>query len=178
MVQIGSRTSQHFTGYPQRKRQSQMGRRKQRHPAVTPSDHPKMQLWDWDANATAGFDPRKIICSSHDQMACSKMKVSWKCSYGHEWMASLNHRTSQHPTGFPLCSKQLQMGSSNQRHPALTQTDHPMMFFWNWDANDTARSNPSKISRRSDKSWTKGLLVHFAQRAAPWPGQGVGLFKK
>ena len=93
--------------------------------------------------------------SPHDCMPGSGKKVIWKCYDGHEWEASIKHRTIGH-SGCPHCEKSSRLGKKQQRHPALTQSQHPMMQLWDWDANATAGLDPSKITCCSRKRahWT------------------------
>ena len=83
--------------------------------------------------------------SPHDYMLGSAKKVIWKCSDGHEWEASIVDRTIGH-SGCPHCEKSSRLGKKQQRHPALTQSQHPMMQLWDWDTNATAGFDPSKIT--------------------------------
>ena len=75
------------------------GKKKQHHPVLTQSDHPMLQFWDWDTNATAGFDPSKITCRS-------QKRTHWIChqcprGQPHRWQATVNAMYSS--TGCPMC---------------------------------------------------------------------------
>lgn len=52
-----------------------------------------LSQWHWDKNA--GIDPARIAPKSHK-------KVWWFCQYGHEWTATVAHRTGG--TGCPYCA--------------------------------------------------------------------------
>ncbi len=58
------------------------------------SDIPRlMEEWNWEKNV--GIDPKQITVGVN-------WKVWWKCSKGHEWQASPNHRNNGR--GCPYCS--------------------------------------------------------------------------
>ena len=61
--------------------------------------HPNLVTeWDYDKNNTLGIYPDQITYGSDK-------KVWWICQYGHEWQASINHRTNKsHPRGCPVCA--------------------------------------------------------------------------
>lgn len=45
-----------------------------------------MAEWDWEKNNELGYDPSKITYGS-------AKKVWWRCHKGHEWEATINHRS-------------------------------------------------------------------------------------
>lgn len=56
--------------------------------------------WDYEKNkAEFGLTPESVT-------AHSNKKVWWKCSRGHEWLSTIDHRTNGH--GCPTCSRHLQ----------------------------------------------------------------------
>ena len=51
-------------------------------------DNPALMAeWDWEKNSEFDYDPKKITYGS-------AIKVWWKCEKGHEWQASVSHRSS------------------------------------------------------------------------------------
>ncbi len=50
------------------------------------------------ANQALGWDPSKILFGSGK-------KLKWRCNLGHEWIAGVVSRTSDHQTGCPTCAK-------------------------------------------------------------------------
>lgn len=68
--------------------------------------NPKL-LKEWDYEKNGDLKPE-------DVMRGSKQKVWWKCSYGHSYFASLNHRTSANPTKCPVCNSGRQTSFAEQ----------------------------------------------------------------
>ena len=87
----------------------------------------------------------------HDYAVFSSKKVWWQCSHGHEWTARMYSRTCDH-SGCPCCDDQSRKGKKLQRHPTLTRlSHHPLMQFWDSEANGAAGLDPSKITCKSSK---------------------------
>jgi hypothetical protein len=56
-----------------------------------------MAEWNWEKNSELNFDPKTLTLGSNK-------KAWWKCSKGHEWQASIGHRSQGR--GCPYCSNQ------------------------------------------------------------------------
>ena len=98
MTSIKDRSIRH-SGCPHCNNQSKKGKKLQRHPTLTQSHHPMMQIWDLDANAAAGLDPSKITCKS-------SRRAHWICPNGstqqpHKWQTQVCHVHGG--TGCPWC---------------------------------------------------------------------------
>lgn len=90
-------------------------------------DEQLISEWNWEKNEALGYNPNKISYGS-------AIKVWWKCSEGHEWEASPNHRSRGR--GCPVCSglrrketlsKNLvaKRGSLEENDPKLASQWHP-----------------------------------------------------
>lgn len=67
--------------------------------------HPKIAAeWDYEKNAKKPFEV---------SYGCGK-KVWWKCSQGHSYQATVNHRTSQNGTNCPICNQGRQTSFAEQ----------------------------------------------------------------
>ena len=107
-----------------------------------------MQLWDWDANATAGFDPSKITCRSHKRAHW----ICHKCPRGqpHRWQATVN--CSYRGRGCPFCAskKVCVCNSLKSLHPGTAEE-------WDYNRNEnmledyTAKSHVSVWWRNSQR---------------------------
>ena len=80
-------------------------------------------LKEWDYSKNGDLDPKTLACRSGK-------KASWICAKGHEWDASITHRTSGGRkgggTGCPYCSNH-KVGSGNslmETHPHLVKQWH------------------------------------------------------
>ena len=126
IARIGHRTRRH-SQCPHCDDQSQKGKPQQRHPTLAQTDHPMMQLWDWDTNAAAGFDPSKITCRSNKRTHW----ICHNCSYGqpHRWQAAVKSLYSG--TGCPCCAgrKVCTCNSLKSLHPDLAKE-------WDYSKNE------------------------------------------
>jgi len=114
---------------------------RKRQPVLTDSQHPMMELWDWELNAQAGLDPSKITCRS-------AIKPNWTCSrcpkgQPHRWQAPVHQLFSG--TGCPYCSshRACKCNSLQSLHPRVAAE---WDFLRNPDTPDdcTASSNAEK----------------------------------
>jgi len=111
------------------------------------SDNPRlMSEWDWEKNNETGFNP-------HELTVGSERKVWWKCSYRHEWQASIANRYKGN--GCPYCSgKKVLVGYNDLQtmNPALSSE-------WNVERNGVLR--PLDFSANSGKKvWWKCSAGH------------------
>ena len=88
-------------------------------------------------------------CSPHDFTVGSGQKAWWRCKCGCEWEAAINSRTSL-GSGCPDCAL-ARSGSSQKRHPTLTESRHEMLQHWDWGLNEQAGLDPGKLKCRSRK---------------------------
>jgi hypothetical protein len=64
-----------------------------------------------------GWDPKKIT-------GRSGKSLSWKCNFGHTWNATVANRTSNRPTGCPVCKRRkVQVGINDlaSTHPSIAE---------------------------------------------------------
>ena len=97
--------------------------------------HPEVarQAWNWD--------PDKVTHGSDK-------KLSWRCSEGHEWLASPNSRTSKKITGCPICSgNKLLVGFNDlvTTHPQLSSQA------FGWDPISVSRGSRKKMEWKCDE---------------------------
>ena len=103
--------------------------------------------------------------TAHDYMARSNQIVIWQCELGHEWDAAIDSRTRKgNPSGCPVCAVE-RSKQPLKRHPSLTDSGHPMMQYWDWELNDNAGLDPSKITCMSHirANW----ICHCCPRKQP-----------
>ena len=95
--------------------------------------------WNYDKNN--GLTPSEVTPSSNK-------KVWWKCSKGHEWESTINHRTSGRRC--PYCFSKTVLKGYND-----LQTINPTLAKeWNYDKND--KLSPTEVMSNSDKKvWWK-----------------------
>ena len=88
--------------------------------------------------------------SPHDFAFKSSMKAWWQCECACEWEASISDRTG-HGSGCPDCAA-VRSGGIQKRHPTLTESQHEMLQLWDWDLNEEAGLDLSKLRCRSGKT--------------------------
>ena len=112
----------------------------------------------------------------HDFTAASAKRVTWECCHGHEWKTTIKHRTINQ-SGCPWCQKLSVVGKTQQHCPTLTQSQHPMMQYWDWETNATAGFDPSRITCHSTKRthW----ICHECPRGQPhrWQATASHVYK-
>ena len=82
-----------------------------------------MSEWNWEKNNELNFDPITLTLGSGK-------KVWWKCSKGHEWLATINSRKGG--IGCPYCSGRFAVKGQNDLqtvNPALAKE-------WNYNKNN------------------------------------------
>ena len=87
--------------------------------------------------------------SPHDFTVGSNKKAWWRCNCGCEWEAAIISRTGL-GTGCPDCAA-IRKSGVRKSHPALTESQHDMIRCWDWDLNEEAGLDPSKLRCRSHK---------------------------
>ena len=93
-----------------------------------------MAEWDWDRNLS--ITPSQLTLGSD-------IKAWWKCNNGHEWYASIAHRT--HGRGCPYCSNKKVLRGYND-----LQTCNPTLSNeWHYDNNNGL--TPADVTPSSDK---------------------------
>ena len=81
-----------------------------------------MAEWNWEKNNEVGLNPNVLTLGSNK-------KAWWKCSKGHEWVASIVHRNNGR--GCPYCSSQKVLKGFND-----LQTINPNLAAeWNYEKN-------------------------------------------
>lgn len=105
-----------------------------------------MAEWNWEKNNDLGFDPKTLTLGSDK-------KVWWKCNKGHEWQASIGHRS--HGRGCPFCSNKKVLSGYND-----LQTINPTLSEeWNYENNNGL--TPGDVTPSSDKKvWWKCSKGH------------------
>lgn len=104
--------------------------------------NPKLaQEWNYTKNDE--LTPEKITSGS-------SKKVWWKCSQGHEWIASISARNGKDSIGCPYCTNQKVLAGYND-----LATTHPFILDeWNYDKN--AETLPTNVVAGSTKKvWWK-----------------------
>ena len=94
--------------------------------------------WNYNKNKTT---PSMVF-------AKSPKKVWWKCSYGHEWEASLNSRSNG--SGCPYCSNHKILSGYND----LATTNPELLKEWNYEKNGNLK--PTEVAAGSHNTvWWK-----------------------
>ena len=73
----------------------------------------------------------------------SGRKALWRCKCGCEWEATISLRTGL-GSGCPDCAADKRRRNW-KRHPTLTESQHEMLQLWDWDMNEQAGLDPSKL---------------------------------
>lgn len=105
-----------------------------------------MAEWNWEKNDKLGFDP-KILTLGSDK------KVWWVCNTGHEWQASIGHRSRG--CRCPYCSNKKVLSGYND-----LQTVNPTLAKeWNYEKNNGL--TPTNVTPSSNKKvWWKCSKGH------------------
>ncbi len=102
-----------------------------------------------------GWDPSEVTFGS-------KMQKSWKCKFGHEWMAKVYVRSNG--VGCPVCgNRQLLVGFND----LATTHPHLVLEVWGWDAT-------SVIATSQDKANWKCSFGHIWSAEIKSRGYGAG----
>ena len=119
-----------------------------------------MAEWNWDKNNKLNFEPETLTLGSGK-------KVWWKCSKGHEWLATINSRKGG--IGCPYCSGRFAVKGQND-----LQTVNPILAKeWNYDKNNGL--TPTDVLPNSDKKvWWKCSKGHEWQTTIAGRNNGSG----
>ena len=93
---------------------------------------------EWDYSANGELDPKIIYYKS------SKVRVHWKCQFGHQWETKLCSRV-EHNTGCPVCAGNMVLSGFNDLLSGFPQ----VAAEWNYERNGSLL--PSEVSRYSTK---------------------------
>ena len=111
-------------------------------------------LDEWDYSKNTGIKPTNITAG------CNR-KVWWKCAMGHEWQASINHRTRCR--GCPFCSAKI--GAQKAKRTRLSNkgslfdTNPELIEEWNYQKNKDLDPN-NFMAGSHVKVWWKCSLGH------------------
>ena len=119
-----------------------------------------MAEWDWEKNNELGFDPKTLTLGSDK-------KVWWICNKGHEWQASIGHRSRGR--GCPYCSNKKVLSGYND-----LQTVNPTLAKeWNYEKNNGL--TPADVTPSNDKKvWWKCSKGHEWQATIGSRNRGSG----
>jgi len=88
------------------------------------------------AKEADGWDPRTVVAGSNK-------KLSWKCSEGHTYLASIGNRTKSNKTGCPICSNQKVLAGFNDlktKFPSIAKEAD------GWDPSTVVAGSNKKFS--------------------------------
>ena len=98
-----------------------------------------MAEWDWEENEKMNFNPHLLTLGSHKN-------VSWKCSKGHTWKATIKNRNNG--TGCPYCSNRKVLKGYND----LITLNPLLAKEWNYNLNGNLL--PEHVTAKSEaKVW-------------------------
>ena len=119
-----------------------------------------MAEWNWEKNDKLGFDP-KILTLGSDK------KVWWVCNTGHEWQASIGHRSRG--CRCPYCSNKKVLSGYND-----LQTVNPTLAKeWNYEKNNGL--TPADVTPSNDKKvWWECSKGHEWQATIGSRNRGSG----
>ena len=105
-------------------------------------DNPTLMAeWNWEKNNELGLDPKTLTCGSGK-------KVWWKCTKGHEWLATIDSRNRGN--GCPYCSNHKVLNGYND----LATLNPKLANEWNYEKNGDLR--PENFAPNSNiKVWWK-----------------------
>ena len=112
------------------------------------SEYPEL-LGEWNYRLNVDVSPEDLTPSS-------SKKVWWICDKGHEWKASVGHRT--HGRGCPVCcSKKIIQGVND-----LATLRPNLMTEWDYEKNSEAGLDPTKLAVKSGKKafWRCSACEH------------------
>lgn len=103
--------------------------------------------------------PKNFPLRPNELSPGSNKKVWWKCEKGHEWQATISHRTGKNKTDCPYCSGRKATSANN-----LAVLFPDLLKEWNYQKN--AHLNPEHISQNSHKkAWWSCSKGHDWQTA-------------
>lgn len=101
------------------------------------------------AKEAVGWDPETVTFGS-------EKKLTWRCSLGHEWVASPNSRTAKKTTACPYCSgNKLLIGFND------LATTHPQLSSQavGWDPKSVSRGSRKKMTWKCHEGHTWEALI-------------------
>ena len=102
--------------------------------------HPKLiKEWNYQKNNQLNLYPTKLS-KGYDK------KVWWICEKGHEWLASINSRTSK-KTNCPYCTNKKVLSGYND----LATTNPELLKEWDYDKNNKNNLTPQNVLKGSTK---------------------------
>ena len=102
--------------------------------------HPKLiKEWNYQKNNQLNLYPTKLS-KGYDK------KVWWICEKGHEWLASINSRTSK-KTNCPYCTNKKVLSGYND----LATTNPELLKEWDYDKNNKNNLTPQNVLKGSSK---------------------------
>lgn len=115
---------------------------------------------EWNYEKNTELKPMDILPNSG-------IKVWWKCTNGHEWQATLNHRS--HGRGCPYCAEKKVLKGFND-----LQTVNPALIA-EWDYEKNGSLKPDCVTKSSNqKIWWKCVRGHEWQAPVGARNQGRG----
>ena len=119
-----------------------------------------MAEWNWEKNNDLGFDPKTLTLGSDK-------KSWWVCNEGHEWQASISHRSQGR--GCPYCSGRKTLKGYND----LQMINPTLSKEWNYEKNNGL--TPADVTPNSDiKAWWKCSKGHEWQATIGSRHKGSG----
>ncbi len=107
---------------------------------------PRILLEEWDAEANFPLTPEMVAVHSN-------RNVSWKCSEGHKWKATVNHRLRGDRC--PFCANKIVLRGFND-----LATTHPEIS-GEWDKEKNTGFYPTDVTAGTDKKvWWKCWKGH------------------
>lgn len=110
--------------------------------------HPHLLLeWDYEENDKVDLFPGKITPGSDK-------KVSWKCSNGHKWVATISSRANKkYPNGCAVCA-----GQRPDKNTCFSATHPHLLEEWDYERNNSFGIYPNEIMAGTNKKvWWKCL---------------------
>lgn len=105
------------------------------------------------------YSPKNFPLRPNELSPGSNKKVWWKCEKGHEWQATISHRTGKNKTACPYCSSRKATSANN-----LAVLFPDLLKEWNYQKN--AHLKPEHISQNSHKkAWWSCSKGHDWQTA-------------
>ena len=124
-------------------------------------DNPTLMAeWNWEKNNELGLDPKTLTCGSGK-------KVWWKCTKGHEWLATIDSRNRGN--GCPYCSNHKVLNGYND----LATLNPKLANEWNYEKNGDLKPEDVTISS-GKKVWWKCPKGHEWQAVIANRNNGSG----
>ena len=119
---------------------------------------------EWNNEKNGHLTPNMFTCGSD-------LRAWWICENGHEWQASIAHRTRR-GDGCPYCSQKRTLKGYNDFESWCRKNDKSTLLSeWDYDKND----DPSLYSRQSrEKVWWKCSKGHEWQSSVGHRADGHG----